>query len=161
MAETLTQDVAPARLLELSSDARSAVLVDAAGSPVASTEADPERGRTLAELAHELFETVDRATRDWDPDPPEQVEVQVPGGAVFASRTPRWTLAVVARRAALSSLMLWDLRAVLGELEGGPPIRRSTSVDERAAAEVPEEASAEAAAGESPVPELGRRGDDS
>ena len=59
--------------------------------------------------------------------------MQVPGGAVFASRTPRWTLAVVARRAALSSLMLWDLRAVLGELEGGPPIRRSTSTDDGAA----------------------------
>ena len=57
----------------------------------------------------------------------------MPGGAVFASRTPRWTLAVVARRAALSSLMLWDLRAVLGELEGGPPIRRSTSAEEGAA----------------------------
>src|SRR4029453_4178270 len=55
-------------------------------------------------------------------------EVQVPGGAIFASRTPRWTLAAVAKRGALPSLMLYDLRAVLGELEGGPPIRRSTSV---------------------------------
>jgi hypothetical protein len=157
MAETLTPEAAPRRLLELSSDARSAVLLDAAGSPAASTEADPERGRALAELARELFETVDRATRDWDPDPPEQIEVQVPGGAVFASRTTRWTLAVVARRAALSSLMLWDLRAVLGELEGGPPIRRSISVDDGGA---PEEASEEAAAEESPVPELGPLGDD-
>jgi hypothetical protein len=54
--------------------------------------------------------------------------VQIPGGAVFASRTPSWTLAAVARRGALSSLMLYDLRAVLGELEGGPQIRRSASV---------------------------------
>ena len=59
--------------------------------------------------------------------PPEQVEIQVDGGTVYGSRTPRWTLAVVARRAALSSLMLMDLRAVLGELEGGAPIRRSTA----------------------------------
>jgi hypothetical protein len=88
--------------------------------------------------------------------------VQVPGGAVFASRTPRWTLAVVARRAALSSLMLWDLRAVLGELEGGAPIRRSTSGDDGAASGTPaEQASEEAAAGESPVPELGAPGDES
>ncbi len=144
---------------ELSGDARSAVLLDAAGSPAASTEADPERGRALADLTRELFETVDRATRDWDPDPPEQVEVQVPGGAVFASRTPRWTLAVVARRAALSSLMLWDLRAVLGELEGGPPIRRSTSAEDGAGTPTDEPAD-EAAAGESPVPELGPSGDD-
>jgi hypothetical protein len=162
MAETLTPDAAPARLLELSSDARAAVLLDAAGAPAAWTEADAEGGRALAELARELFETVDRATRDWDPDPSEQIEVQVPGGAVFASRTPRWTLAVVARRAALSSLMLWDLRAVLGELEGAPPIRRSTSGDDGAASDTPaEQASEEAAAGESPVPELGARGDES
>ena len=70
---------------------------------------------------------MDRSPRPDGVDPPEQVEAQVEGGAVYASRTPRWTLAVVARRAALSSLMLYDLRAVLGELEGGPPIRTSVS----------------------------------
>jgi hypothetical protein len=155
MAETLTPEAAPARLRELSGDVRVAVLLDAAGSPAASSEDDPVRARALTDLTRELFETVDRATRDWEPDPPEQIEVQVPGGAVFASRTPRWTLAVVARRAALSSLMLWDLRAVLRELEGGPPIRRSTSADEGA----PGPATEEAAAGDSPVPELGREDD--
>jgi predicted regulator of Ras-like GTPase activity (Roadblock/LC7/MglB family) len=155
MPETLTPEAAPGRLCELSSDARAAVLLDAAGSPAGSSESDPDTARALADLARELFETVDRATRDWEPDPPEQIEVQVPGGAVFASRTPRWTLAVVARRGALASLMLWDLRAVLGELEGGPPIRRSTSADEGAAGPATEEM----AAGESPVPELGREGD--
>ena len=73
-------------------------------------------------------------------------------GTVFASRTPQWTLAVVARRTALSSLMLMDLRAVLGELEGGTPIRRSTAA---AAAAAAAEATEETAAWESPVPELG------
>jgi hypothetical protein len=48
--------------------------------------------------------------------------------------------------------MLMDLRAVLGELEGGSAIRRSTAA---AAAGAPVEATEEAAAGESPVPELG------
>src|SRR5829696_1491275 len=152
MVETLTPERTAARLCELSADARAAVLLDAAGSLAGSSEEDPERARGLGELARELFEAVDRATRDWEVDPPQQVEVQVPGGAVFASRTPQWTLAVVARRAALASLMLWDLRAVLGELEGGPPIRRSTSADEGA----PGPATEEAAAGESPVPELGQ-----
>ena len=89
MAETLTPAAAPARLLELSSDARAAVLLDAAGSPAASTEPDPERGRELADLTRELFETVDRATRDWDPDPPEQVEVQVPREAPSSRRARR------------------------------------------------------------------------
>ena len=102
------------------------------------------------ELARRLFEEVDRATRDWETEPPEQVEVQIPGGAVFASRTPRWTLAAVARRNALSSLLLYDLRAVLGELEGGPPIRRSVSV-----AGAGGSASEEHAAEDLPMPELG------
>jgi hypothetical protein len=58
--------------------------------------------------------------------------------------------------------MLWDLRAVLGELEGGTPIRRSTSVDDGGAdTATAEEAIEEAAAGELPVPELGARGDES
>jgi hypothetical protein len=75
----------------------------------------------------------------------------VPGGAVFASRTPRWTLVAVAKRGALASLMLYDLRAVLGELEGGPPISRSASAEERAAGPATEEHAAE----ELPMPELG------
>jgi len=78
-------------------------------------------GQELATLARGIFEAVDSGTRG---EPAEQVEAQVPGGAVFASRTPRWTLAVVARRQALPSLMLYDLRSVLGELEGGPRIVR-------------------------------------
>ena len=151
VADTLIPERAPERLCELSADVRAAVLLDAAGSLTSSTEEDAKRAQALAELARRLFEEVDRATRDWDAEPPEQVEVQVPGGAVFASRTPRWTLAAVAKRGALSSLMLYDLRALLGELEGGPPIRRSTSVDDS----TPGPATEEHAAEELPMPELG------
>ena len=154
MADTLSPEAAADRLCELSADARAAVLLDAAGALAGSSEADPERARRLGDMARELFETVDRSTRDWDADPPEQVEAQVAGGGVYGSRTPRWTLAVVARRGALSSLMLCDLRAVLSELEGGPAIRRSTAADAGAGSGGP--ASEEDAAGESPVPELGR-----
>jgi Roadblock/LC7 domain len=152
MAGTPTPERTAARLCELSADARAAVLLDAAGSLAGSHGVTKEASRELGELAHELFEAVDRAHRDIPGGPPEQVEAQVEGGAVFASRTPHWMLAVVAKRAALSSLMLMDLRAVLGELEGGPPIRRSTAAEEAA----PGPASEEAAASESPVPELGQ-----
>jgi hypothetical protein len=152
MAGTLTPGRTAARLCKLSSDARAAVLLDAAGALAGSSDLDPERARVLGDLVRELFETVDRATRDWDAEPAEQVEVQVSGGAVFASRTPRWTLAVVARRGALASLMLYDLRAVLGELEGGPPIRVASPADESARGG----ASEEEAASELPLPELGR-----
>jgi hypothetical protein len=109
----------PERLCELNTDARAAVLLDAAGALAGCTDPDRERAERMAGLARALFRAVDSTA---SPEPAEQVEAQVPGGAVFASRTPRWTLAVVARRAALSSLMLYDLRAVLRELEGGPPI---------------------------------------
>jgi hypothetical protein len=118
-AETLSPEVTPQRLITLSADARSAVLLDAAGSLAGASEADSERAEELATLARGLFEAVDSGHSG---EPAEQLEAQVPGGAVFASRTPRWTLAVVARRQALPSLMLYDLRAVLGELEGGPAI---------------------------------------
>ena len=110
----------PGRLCELSTDAREAVLLDAAGALAGCTIEDRASAEEFAGLARELFEAVDSA--GIAAEPAEQVEAQVQRGSVFASRTPRWTLAVVARRAALSSLMLYDLRAVLGELEGGPPI---------------------------------------
>jgi Roadblock/LC7 domain len=152
MAGTLTPERTAERLCELSADARAAVLLDAAGSPAGVHGVPSERTGEVADLARELFAAVDRAHRDIPGGPPEQVEAQVEGGTVYASRTPRWTLAVVARRAALSSLMLMDLRAVLGELEGGPPIRRSTAAEEPGAGDATEEE----AAGESPVPELGR-----
>jgi hypothetical protein len=79
--------------------------------------------------------------------------VQVPGGAVYATRTPRWTLVAVARRQALSSLMLFDLDAMLDWLDGGPPIRRAKPADEPHA---PGPDTDEAAAAELPLPELGQ-----
>ncbi len=149
--DTLTPERAAERLRGLSADVRAAVLIDAAGSLRGASEDPDGNGQVLGDLARRLFEEVDRATRDWDTEPPEQVEVQIPGGAVFASRTPRWTLAAVARRGALSSLMLYDLHAVLGELEGGAKIRRSTSAAERTPGPDDEEHVVE----ELPMPELG------
>ncbi|MGH2782294.1 MAG: roadblock/LC7 domain-containing protein [Thermoleophilaceae bacterium] len=143
MAGTPPSERTAERLCELSADARAAVLLDAAGSLAGSHGLPAKGARELGELGRELFEAVDRAHRDLPGGPPEQVEVQVEGGAVYASRTPRWTLAVVGRRGTLSSLMLMDLRAVLGELEGGRPIRRSTAAGQ------------EGTAFESPIPELG------
>jgi hypothetical protein len=137
MTDTLTPERAAERLRGLCADVRAAVLLDAAGSLAGASDDDHDHGRELAELARRLFEEVDRATRDWDTEPPEQVEVQIPGGAVFASRTPRWTLAAVARRGALASLLLYDVRAVLGELEGGPPIVRSASVSGTGSEDLP------------------------
>jgi predicted regulator of Ras-like GTPase activity (Roadblock/LC7/MglB family) len=156
MAPALTAGRTAERLCDLSSDVRAAVLLDAAGAAVAVHGIPKSAARELADLARGLFETVDRAHRDLPGGPPEQVELQVDRGTVYASRTTRWTLAAVARRTALSSLALMDLRAVLGELEGGRPIRRSSSAGEEGA---PGPATEQAAASESPVPELGHEGE--
>lgn len=152
MLAALTPAATAERLCELSTEVRAAVLLDAAGVSASVHGVPKAASGELAEMARGLFEAVDRAHRDLSGGPPEQVEVQVDGGTVYASRTSRWTLAAVARRTALSSLTLMDLRAVLGELESGRPIRRSAAAGDRSAAEP---ASEEAAANESPIPELG------
>ena len=152
MAATLTPGRTAERLCGLSSDVRGAVLLDAAGAAVAVHGVPESASGELAELARGLFELIDRVHRDLPGGPPEQVELQVDRGTVYASRTTRWTLVAVARRSALSSLALMDLRAVLGELEGGRPIRRSSPAVEEGA---PGPATEQAAASESPVPELG------
>jgi hypothetical protein len=113
--ETLTPEEAPARLCELSADARAAILLDASGEVAGSSEKG-ERGERLAAAAHELFDAVDAAVSG---DPPEEVEAQVVGGAVFLIRREAHSLAIVARRSALSSLMFYDARAVLSALEEG------------------------------------------
>jgi hypothetical protein len=102
----------PGRLVELSADARAAVLIDASGEArAASGAADPDE---LAECARELVRAVDRAAEE----PPAELEAQVAGGSVFAVRQGDLTLVAVARRSALSSLMLYDMRGLLSGTEG-------------------------------------------
>ena len=102
------------KAIELARDARAAVVLDGRGELAGSSESDGERSRVLAKLAKELIEAVDAAAPD---GPPEQMEAQVDGGAVYLVRRADWALAAVARRQALSSLMFYDLRSVLMELE--------------------------------------------
>ena len=104
---------APRRLVETSADVRCAVLVDSAGNLVAASDDDRPRARRLAELTRELIEAADAVA----PEPTEQVEVRVEGGAVYAVRTPRHTLACVTRRLALPALVLYDLRQMISALE--------------------------------------------
>ena len=102
------------RACELARDARAAVVLDSAGELAGSSESDDERSAALGELTRELLDALDAAAPGEDP---EQLEAQVEGGAVYLVRRPDWTIALVARRKALSSLMFYDMRAVLAELE--------------------------------------------
>ena len=111
---TASAESVPARLVERAVDIRAAVLVDSAGALIAASDPDTARARQLAELARELIEAADAVA----PEPTEQLEARVEGGAVFAVRSVRHTLACVARRLALPALVLYDLRQAMLELEG-------------------------------------------
>jgi hypothetical protein len=101
------------RLVDTSPDVHAAVLVDAAGGLLASSDPDPERSRELADLTRQLVSQADHASAE----PVEQIEVQVAGGSAYAVRSARHVLACVTRRGALSSLVLYDLRHALLDLE--------------------------------------------
>ena len=108
-----SESTAPVRLVEISEDVRAAVLMDSAGALIAASDPDPSRAARLAELAQELIEAADAVA----PEPTEQIEARVEGGAVFAVRTVRHSLACVAHRLALPALVLYDLRQTMLELE--------------------------------------------
>lgn len=75
-----------------------------------------ETGARLRELVSDLFAQADAA----DDRVVTQVEVSTGEGAVYAVRDERWAISVVTGRFALSSLMFYDLRGVLADLEGRP-----------------------------------------
>src|SRR5919204_494246 len=116
---TLTPELALRYLDELSTDIRAAVLLDGAGRLAAANAAEggPSADR-LAELTAALFKHAEKASaaaHAFD-GPVTQVEATTDDGAVFAVRAEGWTIAVVAGRFALPSLMFYDLRAVLSDL---------------------------------------------
>jgi predicted regulator of Ras-like GTPase activity (Roadblock/LC7/MglB family) len=83
-------------------------LLDADGRLVSVDAAHEAEGKALADLAKQLLQ---RAGTD-------QVEVSTGAGIVYALRLGDWTLAVVAGRFALSSLVFFDMRQALAELAG-------------------------------------------
>ena len=114
-APGLTPELALQYLGELSTDIKASVVVSADGR-TAATSRPGASGDRLRELTQQLFERADAA----DPQVVTQVEVSTGDGGVFAVRDERWTIGVVTGRFALSSLMFYDLRGVLGDLEGKP-----------------------------------------
>jgi hypothetical protein len=104
-----TPELALRYLAELSTDIRASLLLDSGGELAAATERDERRAGRARELVLELFE---RAGQD-----AAQVEVSTAEGGVFAVREHGWTIAAVTGRFALPSLIFYDLRSVLGDLE--------------------------------------------
>jgi predicted regulator of Ras-like GTPase activity (Roadblock/LC7/MglB family) len=114
-APALTPELALQYLSELSTDIKASVIVSADGRTAAASKPG-EAGDKLRELSSQLFAHADEA----DDKVVTQVEVSTGTGAVYAVRDERWTIGVVTGRFALSSLMFYDLRRVLGDLEGRP-----------------------------------------
>jgi hypothetical protein len=107
----LTPDLALDYLGELSTDIRAAVVVDSQGDVAAVTGDDTERGQKMRTLALELLEAAAATVEGSD-----QVEVVTVSGSMFAVRGDAWTVAVVAGRQPLASLMFYDLRNVVRDL---------------------------------------------
>jgi hypothetical protein len=112
----LTPELALAYLGELSTDIRAAAVLDEAGAVAAQSGFDEEESDEVRELVTGLFDHA--ATSAAGAPAPTQVEVALPEGSVYALREHGWTLAVVAGRFALSSLMFFDLRMVVRDLAG-------------------------------------------
>lgn len=103
---TLTPDRAADFVEGLSTDVRACVLLDGEGQLVSVDAGHESEADSLAELARDLL------SRAGAP----QVEVSTGAGIVYALRQADWTLAVVAGRFALSSLVFFDMRRVLEEI---------------------------------------------
>lgn len=110
-APALTPELVLPYLGELSTDIRAGVLLAADGS-LAAEGRPSEHGERLRELTLELFERAEAA----DDQPVGQVEVSTGDAAVYALREAGWTIAVVAGRFALPSLMFFDLRTAVAAL---------------------------------------------
>lgn len=88
------------RLAEMSPYIREAVVLDAGGRCRAGSIA-------LAAPARDLLDHTEGS----------EVEVATRRGVVYAARSDRHAIALVAARSALPALMLYDLRVVLDELD--------------------------------------------
>ena len=115
VSAALTPELALQYLGELSTDIKASVILSADGQSQA-TSRPGETGDKLRDLTQELFERAGEV----DDEAVTQVEVSTGDGAVFAVRDEHWTIGVVSGRFALSSLMFYDLRSVLGDLGGQP-----------------------------------------
>jgi predicted regulator of Ras-like GTPase activity (Roadblock/LC7/MglB family) len=102
---------------------KAAVLLDPDGAVAAHSDAvDEQAAEQLAALSRELAQAAERAAGRLGSDA-AAVEVSTGAGTVFLVRerppeaSAEWTLAVVAKRFALASLMLMDMRHVLAGAE--------------------------------------------
>lgn len=108
-----TPQEAVAFLDELGPDVKACVVLDRDGGLLAQSGPDEPRGREMGDLALELFQRADSCSTA----EVGGIEVATSAGTLFAARRGAFAIAVVASRLALSSLVMFDLRRILGDLE--------------------------------------------
>src|SRR3954452_2132326 len=103
-------EAALAFLTEMSPDLRGAAILGSEGEVLAATGEEPER---WGEDASALFAAADAA----EGSRVEQVHIATEQGEVFAIRNEGLAAVSVTERFALASLMLFDMRSMLRELD--------------------------------------------
>lgn len=129
-----------ADLVEISSQIRAAAILDADGTMMASTLADPEAARQLAEAATALWQEAERAAPPRPGARLAQLEASAREGSVFAVRDEAGRRAVaVTRPEPTAGLVFYDLksclRAIAAEEGDGRPRPSPASPAQAAAAE--------------------------
>ena len=104
---TLTPDALPDHFEGLSPDIVACVLLDSEGRFVAADGNHEDSGEHLGQLGRQLLELAGTS----------QVEVSTGTGVVYALSHGAWTLVAVTGRFALSSLVFFDMRKALEEMD--------------------------------------------
>ncbi len=135
-----------ADLTEISAQIEAAVILDSAGSVLASSSADSARSDALARAAGELFGAAeDSMGRVEERERLVQLQVAFSDGCVFVVRDEERVVAAVTAPDPTVGLVFYDLktclRHVAGEELAPKPKPRSGSKKARAAKEAPEEGS--------------------
>ena len=114
-------------LTEISSQIEAAVVLDADGSPLAST-LDESRSAELSSAAQELLAAVGRVSGDGGKEL-AQLEVATTGGSVFVVRDGQRTIAATTGPEPTVGLVFYDLKGCLRSVAAGekPRPRRSSA----------------------------------
>jgi predicted regulator of Ras-like GTPase activity (Roadblock/LC7/MglB family) len=115
-------------LVELSSQVRTAVVLDDAGAVLAATSDGGEAAERLARVAVELAEAA-RELHGGESDV-TRVEVDLAEGAVFLVRGKGLTVAATTGPEPTAGLVVYDLRTCLDRIDERPRRRRSAKAKE-------------------------------
>ena len=128
MAGPMDAQQALADLTEISSQVRTAVLVDAGGGLIASTDPDERRAGELAEACRHLLAAAEEASGGGDRRL-TQLEAATRDGSVFIVREGDRVIAATTGPAPTVGLVFYDLktclRAVDASGDGGGPKKRT------------------------------------